>query len=230
MKKLVLCLCAALLLCQAEDTTPHTQAEVMSHGFRTWSTPTVGIEGLASGSYSRFSSHAQFGHVRLTGAIVNSEGLPFGQLTTGWVFAPLKSEHTELLLEPQIGTAITESKTRLALGITALYASPNWLVDTRIINFPGPDGWINCEPLADVMRKIYKGLYAGAVLSCYAGTLHHKEEAHSSHAKRVFHLFGGGGLVYRKGPLDFGVSYEIPMYGRSQGAKNYVAVFGSYKF
>lgn len=229
MKKLVLCLCTALSLCQAEDngdSMPHTQAEATSHGFRKWSVPTVGIEGLASHSYSRFSGHAQFGKVRLTGAMVNSEGVPFGQVFTGWVFTPLNSEHTELFLEPQIGTAITESKTRLALGLRALYASPNWYLESWITKFPGPDGWTNCEPLADVMHKIYKGLYAGAVLSCYAGTLHHENH----HPKQVLHMFGGGGLVYRKGPLDFGVSYEIPMYGRSQGAKNYVAVFGSYKF
>ena len=112
----------------------HEPAKSSRHSGAKWSTPTVGIEGLTSHSYSRFSGHAQFGHLRLTGAMVNSEGNPFGQLTTGWAFTPVRSEHIEFFIEPEVGTAITAEKTRPVVGLRLLYQSKNWFIDFELRN------------------------------------------------------------------------------------------------
>lgn len=216
----------ALMPIFADDHPATTQAS--AHQGR-WSVPAVGVEGIGSHSYSRFSGYAQFGSMRLTGAMVNSEGLPFGQVTTGWVFAPLKAEHVEFFIEPQVGSAITANKTRLVMGNRMLYQSQNWFLESWTTRFPGKDGWTNCEPLADVMHRVYKGLYFGAVTSCFVGKEHKKEALAEHHgpAKRVNHFFGGAGLLLRKGRLDIGLSCEV---GLTHGSKNYIATFGSYTF
>ncbi|MEK7617836.1 MAG: hypothetical protein AAB410_01705 [Patescibacteria group bacterium] len=84
------------------------------------------------------------------------------------------------------------------------------------------------------MHHVVKGFYAGWVSSSFIGvpkketkTAHDHDIKPSDEEKRVRHFFGGLGLLYRKGSLDLGVSYEV---GLNKGAKNYVAIFGSYTF
>lgn len=194
-----------------------------------WSTPTVGVEGLASHSYSRFSGYTQFGHLRLTGALVNSEGNPFGQLTTGWTFTPIKAEHTEFFVEPEIGSAITAGKTRPVLGLRLAYQSRKWFIESWCTAYPGKNSWVNCEPLVDAMHSIGKGFYAGWVSSSFIGVPKHANDhgKKPSHPKSVRDFFGGVGLVYRRSHFDLGVSYE---FGLNKGAQNYVAFFGSHTF
>jgi hypothetical protein len=230
--QVVFCLvCVSGLLAQHAPDPKQQPAPAHAKGLL-WSTPTMGVEGLYSSSYKRFSGYAQFGHVRLTGAMVNSEGAPFGQLTTGWTFAPLKAEHTEFFIEPEVGTAITAEKVRPVLGLRMLYQSRNWFVESWCTHYPGRGSWTNCEPLADAMHHIGKGFYAGWVSSSFLGIpKHESQDSHNETKKasheRVRHYFGGMGGTYRRGPLDVGGSYE---WGLNRGAKAFAAIFSSYTF
>ncbi len=203
-----------------QEPANHGGAPVSNSFFR-WQAPAVAVEALGSSAFSRLSAYAQFGQLRLTGATVRSEGYGFNQVTTGYVFAPLKREDTEFFVEPFVGSAFTREGSRLAVGGRFIYLSRSWFMENWTTKYSGHNGWTNCEPLADVMRHVGKGFYVGAASSCYIGTEHHEEKV-----ERHAHFFAGPGMLYRRGKLDVGASYEFQL----RGHQKFWAMFGTYTF
>ncbi len=207
--------------------------------------PHVGVEGIASHSYSRTTGSVELGSLRFTGGEVFSEGKIFTQGTLGWKFSrgkPSSDHHHSQwgFVEPHVGVAEVRGEGGRALfGVRGMYESPRWFMETWTITSPKKGGWTNCEPLADVFRYVGKGFYFGVVSSCFMGpepkhgkdshpAVHHPpaSPATTPGTPRVRQFFAGAGVMRRQGKTDVGVSYELPL----SGGRAYVALFGSFSF